>query len=74
MLVEDLGSNLVDERVSDPSTVVAVGDLTELVSADLGHGNLVGLGVVLDGDLSRHTTHGGNLASNLKSSSVCDHS
>lgn len=62
ILVEDFHGDLVDERVGDPSTIMAVCDLTELVVVDLLHGNLVGLGVILDGDLGRHTTHGRNLA------------
>ncbi len=57
MLVEDLHSDLVDERVRDPGTVVAVGDLAKLVCADLGHSGLIRLGIVLDWDLRGHATH-----------------
>lgn len=60
MLVKDLTSNRVDEGVSNPSAVVTSSDFAELVSSDLGHGDLVGLGVVLDRDLSRHATHSGD--------------
>lgn len=62
MFVEYLASDLVDERMGDPGSVVASGDFTQLVRSDLGHGNLVGLGVVLDGDLSGHAAHRSNLA------------
>ncbi len=49
VLVEHLARDLVDERVRDPCAVVSGSDLTELVRADLGHGDFVSLGVVLDG-------------------------
>ena len=58
VLVENLHRDLVDERVRNPSSVVAVRDLTELVGADLSHRDLVCLRVVLDRDLRRHATHG----------------
>ena len=60
VLVENLHRDLVDERVRNPSSVVAVGDLTELVGADLSHRDLVGLRVVLNRDLCGHSTHSGD--------------
>ena len=60
MLVEDLHSDLVYEGMRNPSAVVAVGDLTELVSTDLVHRNFVCLRVVLNWDLCRHAAHGSN--------------
>lgn len=58
VLVEDLGGDAGEGRVGDPGTVVAGADLAELVGADTLHGLVVGGGVVLDGDLSSHATHG----------------
>lgn len=58
VLVEDLGGNAGQGRVSNPSAVVASADLTELVVADIVHGLVIGLLVVLDGDLCGHATHG----------------
>lgn len=63
MLVEDLPSNLVDERVCDPGPVVPVGDFAQLVRAHLLHRNLIRLVIALDRDLSGHSTHGGNFSS-----------
>ena len=60
VLVEDLHCDLVNEGVRDPGAVMAVRHLTELVRADLVHGDLVRLGVVLDGNLSGHAAHSGN--------------
>ena len=62
MLVEDLQSDIVEEGVGDPSSVVAVLDFPQLVGPDLSHSDLVSLGVILDGDLGRHSAHGGDLA------------
>ena len=61
--IEDLASNGIDERVGNPCAVVSSSDFAELVSANLVHGDLVGLGIVLDRNLGRHSTHGGDLAS-----------
>jgi hypothetical protein len=58
VLVEDVAGNCGEGGVSDPSTVVAGTHLSELVSAHLRHGSLVGGRVVLDGDLSGHSAHG----------------
>ena len=57
VIVKDFARNLVDKRVGDPCTIVSVGDFTVLVSADFPHSDFVRLGVVLDGDLGRHSTH-----------------
>lgn len=62
VLVKDLHGDGDEGGVSDPSAVVAGSDLAELVGADLGHGLLVALWVVLERDLGRHTAHGGDLA------------
>ena len=59
--VENLARDGVDEGVGNPGAVVAGGDFTKLVGADLGHRDFIGLGVVLDGDLSGHASHGSNL-------------
>ena len=58
VLVEDVGGDLSERRVSNPGTIVAGAHLAELVRLDLGHGGVVGLLVVLDGNLCGHTTHG----------------
>ena len=60
VLVEDLHSDPVDERVGNPSTIVTVRDLAELICADLVHGDLVRSRVVLNGDLGGHATHSSN--------------
>lgn len=57
MFVEDLPSDDFNERVSNPCPIMSSSDFTKLISADLVHSNFVGFGVVLDGDLSRHSTH-----------------
>lgn len=58
VLVEHLGRDGGERRVRDPGAVVARADLAELVGAHVLHGFLVGLLVVLDGDLGRHAAHG----------------
>lgn len=63
MLVENLHGNLVNKWVGDPGTIVSVGYLTQFVVVHLLHGDLVGLGVILDRNLGRHATHGSNFAS-----------
>ena len=60
VFVEDLHCNLVDEGVRDPSTVVAIRDLAEFVRANLVHGDLIGLRIILDRDLRGHAAHCGN--------------
>ena len=69
MLVENFQSNIVEEGVSNPGSVVAVFDLSQLVGTDFAHSDLVGLEVVLDRDLGRHSAHSGDLAP-VKISSV----
>jgi hypothetical protein len=74
--VEDVGGDGGERWVSDPGAVVAGADLTELVGANLCHGGVIGLLVVLDGDLSGHTTHGvdGSLVAGLDEQlDVCVH-
>jgi hypothetical protein len=43
--------------VSHPGTIVTSAHLAKLVGANLCHGSIVCLLVVLDGNLSSHTTH-----------------
>lgn len=56
VLVEYLGGDRGESRVSHPGTVVTSTNLTQLVGAHTLHGLVVGSLVVLDGDLSGHTT------------------
>ena len=58
VLVEDLGGDDSEGRVSDPSAVVTGAYFAQLVGADRVHGLLVGFLVVLDGDLGSHAAHG----------------
>ena len=62
MLVENFQSDVIKEGVGNPGSVMAVLDFSEFVGTDLAHSDLVGLEVILDGDLGRHSAHGGNLA------------
>jgi hypothetical protein len=57
VFVEDLGCNGSKRGVSNPGAVVTSAHLAELVGANLCHGGVVRLLVVLDGDLGGHTTH-----------------
>ena len=52
MLVENLHSDGVEEGVSNPSSVMTILNLPELVGTDFTHGDLVSLEVILNGDLS----------------------
>ena len=56
VLVEYLGSDGGESRVCHPGTIVTSTNLTQLVGAHTLHGLIVGSLVVLDGDLSGHTT------------------
>ena len=56
--VEDFEGDGDEAGVRDPGAVVAVGDLAELVGADLRDGAVVGLGIVLDGDEGAHAADG----------------
>lgn len=62
-LVEFLESNLDQSRVGNPSTIVSSFNLSLLVSVNLSHRLVVGGFVVLDGNLSRHSSHGGDSTS-----------
>jgi len=62
VLVKDVAGNLVDEGVRNPGSVVSSGDLAVLVCPDLLHSDLVGLGVIFDRDLRRHSAHGSDFA------------
>lgn len=55
--VEDVGCNSCEGWVSNPGAVVSGADLAKLVCAYLGHGGVVGLLVVLDGNLGSHSAH-----------------
>ena len=63
VLIKDLTGNLVDQRVCNPSAIVAVGDFSELVLAYLIHRDLICLFITLDGNLGRHSPNGGDFAS-----------
>lgn len=63
MLIKDLAGNLVDQRVRNPSSIVAVSDFSELVLAYFIHRDLICFFITLDGNLGRHSPNGGNLAS-----------
>src|SRR5690348_14194416 len=56
--IEDLQGQRHECRVSHPSPVMAVARLPLLVGAHLGESGIVGLRVVLNGDLRRHSPHG----------------
>lgn len=56
--VEDIRRNGSERRMSHPSAIVTGAHLSELVSADLCHGGIVRLLVILDGNLCGHSTHG----------------
>lgn len=66
MLIENLTSDFVNERMGNPSTVMAVGDFPKLVSADLIHRDLVCFFISLDGNLGGHPTNCGDLASETR--------
>lgn len=58
VLVEDFRGNRCQCRVGHPGAVMAGADFAQLVLSDVVHGPVVGLWVVLNGDLGRHATHG----------------
>lgn len=62
VFVKDLASDGLDQGMSNPGAIMTGGDLAELVSANLVHGDFVGPRIVLDGDLGGHATHGSDLA------------
>ena len=66
VLIEDLTGDFVNKRVGDPGAVMTVGNFPELVYADLIHRNLVCLFITLDGNLGRHPTNCGDLASEIR--------
>jgi len=66
VLIENLTGDFVDERVGDPSTVMAVGDFPKLVCADLIHRDLVCFFITLDRNLGGHPTNRGDLASETR--------
>ena len=63
MLIKDLTGDLVNQRVCDPSAIMAVGDFSQLVFADLIHSDLICVFIPFDGNLGRHPPNGGDLAS-----------
>jgi hypothetical protein len=63
VLIEDLSGDFVNQRVGDPRTIMTVGDFPKLVCTDLVHCDLVCFFVAFDGNLSGHSTNGGDLAS-----------
>lgn len=54
LLIEDVHRDLDKRRMGDPRSVMTGSNLTDLVGLDLGHGGVIGLWVVLDGDLGGH--------------------
>lgn len=58
VLVKDIHGNLDEGGVRDPSSIVTGLDFSLLVRSDFVHGDLIGILVVLNGDLSRHSAHG----------------
>lgn len=46
--------------MSNPSTIVTSSDFTSLVSTNLGHSSIIGSRIILDRNLSSHTTHSMN--------------
>ena len=62
MRIEDLAGDRHQCRVSNPGPVVTVGRLAKLVRPHLAESLLVGLGIILDGDLGGHASHGVNTA------------
>jgi len=63
VLIEDLAGDFVNQRVGDPRTIMTAGDFPELVCTDLVHCDLIRFFVAFDGNLSGHSTNGGDLAS-----------
>ena len=62
MTIENFHSDSIEERVGNPGSVVAVLNFSELVDTDFIHCDLVSLDVILNGNLGRHSAHGGHLA------------
>ena len=60
--VKDIRGNRGKRWMSDPGAIVASTDFSELVLSNVVHRDIVGFLVVLDGDLSSHSTHGMNLS------------
>ncbi len=63
MVIENLVGDLVNQGMGNPCPVMSIGDLSQLIRADLVHGNVVCLLITLDGNLSGHPTNGSHLAS-----------
>ena len=63
VLIKDLTGNFVNQRMSNPGTIMAVGNFSKFVCADLVHRGLIGFFVSLDGNLSGHPADGRDLAS-----------
>jgi len=62
VLIKNFTGDLVYQRVGDPSAIMAVGDFSKLIHADLIHGDLICFLVTFDGDLGGHSTNGSDLA------------
>ena len=63
--VEGVESDLDESGVSDPSSVVSSSTFSSLVCLDLGDSGVVLGFVVLDGNLSRHSSHSVNSTSTI---------
>ena len=66
VLIKDFAGDFVNQRVGDPSAVMAVGDFSELICADLIHRDIVCFFITFDGNLGRHPTNSGDLASETR--------
>ena len=66
VLIKDSPGDFVNQRMGDPSAVMAVGDFSELVCADLIHRDLVCFFITFNGNLGGHPANSGDLASETR--------
>lgn len=62
VLIKDPTGDRLNQRVSNPGSVMTGSDLAKLVSTDFVHSDFVGLGIIFNGDLRGHATHSSDLA------------
>jgi hypothetical protein len=60
ILIENSFGDGHQARVRYPGAIVPIGNFAQLVSANPIQGDFVSLGIIFDGDLGRHATHGMN--------------